>query len=220
MDILHINIGEDDELTITLSNLDEILYTGIEPCRPAARKKNFHQNLIVIQEQQRKRYLLSAASSQSEHLNHSSKNISEITNMDDKIDISNNMGKTLSHVNTTNKKRVGKFNSGKTKRSKNVYSSTVGYGACMDTGAARNVCGIDQACSYFNQTNLNPELKPSYSRLRYTDFMCDSKGIFTIGIPINVNGFIEFKVNMVTADIPLFSGLERSTGKGYTLELF
>lgn len=89
-----------------------------------------------------------------------------------------------------------------------VYDGTAFHRACVDTGAAKSVCGLHQAKTYFKSTNLSVKSEPSSSRFRFRDYVYDSKALITISIPINASEFVEFKADTLAADIPLLLELK------------
>lgn len=107
-DILHNNIEEDNELKVFTSNLDHVLFTRIEPCQLTGKKVHVNQKLLATHEQEKKRYLSPSANYGSEHPNQDSKIISKITTINEKINISKDMRKNLSHIYTSGKKLIMK----------------------------------------------------------------------------------------------------------------
>lgn len=104
-DILHNNTEKDAEFNVTTSTLADILYIGNELYRTAGENINIPPTLMVTKEQEKRRYLPSSANYNLEHPNRVSKFISEITNENEKIAISKEMGKHLSYVSTTSMKK-------------------------------------------------------------------------------------------------------------------
>lgn len=73
----------------------------------------------------------------------------------------------------------------------------------MNTGATRSVCGLFQA-----HVTCDGERKPFQSSSSEAIFLLGdtiyvSLGILKNGIPNKRQGFIDFEVNVVSADIPL-----------------
>lgn len=113
------------------------------------------------------------------------------------------MDKSLSHVTTTSEKREEKFKNENTQKRKILYTSKEFYGARMNTGAAKLICGTDQASALIKRTDRTLQLKHLFSRFRFRDFIYNIKGIIDIQIPVNINGFTKFKYDMETVDIPI-----------------
>ena len=92
------------------------------------------------------------------------------------------------------------------------------HGACIDTGAQQCVVGLKQAKSYCKKIGCKLKLWPSRTEFRFGDGSFKSLGALPIRIPTPECSFIEQKIDVVKADIPLLLGLDFLDSSGLIVD--
>lgn len=81
-------------------------------------------------------------------------------------------------------------------------------GYCLDSGAARSVVGKYQFQALCNRKDYKLKLKPSETTFRFGRTTFNSLGMCNTRLKVDQTQYIEFCVEVVNGDFPLFVGLE------------
>lgn len=90
-------------------------------------------------------------------------------------------------------------------------------GACIDTGAARSVCGDKQLQAYFEANKTLNIYQPSNVTYKFGDHTYRSKGTFEFRIALNKHSYIPIYADIMETDVPLFIGLQDLKQNGLLL---
>jgi len=118
--------------------------------------------------------------------------------------------KTVKDVFSKRKKTAAEIliSNTKVKRKQKARKSIQFQGICLDTGAQKSVVGKKQAAAYAALMKVRLETKASNFAFKFGDGCYKSLGTIPVRIPKPNNGYIEVRIDIVDADIPMIIGLD------------
>lgn len=88
------------------------------------------------------------------------------------------------------------------------YGSSKFFGACLDTGAQRSVCGLEQARAYQRIYPNSLTMTKSNVQFKFGEQIEQGVGNVCIKVPVDEGNHIDLNVDVVDLDIPLIIGLD------------
>lgn len=88
------------------------------------------------------------------------------------------------------------------------YGKSEFAGACLDTGAQRSVCGLNQAIAYNDIHPGSLKMVDSSVRFKFGEKVAKSIGKVSIKFPIDQFNHMDLTIDVVHVDIPLIIGLD------------
>lgn len=88
------------------------------------------------------------------------------------------------------------------------YTKEKFYGACVDTGSSKSVCGYNQIVAYQKKSPHAPKLRPSAVSFRIGNHVCPNKRLLSFRIPIIKCIFVSINADIIIAHVPHLIGLQ------------